>query len=35
MFGVDDEHMRSGEGLLGCSDDNDCNDDDDDDDDDW
>ena len=31
MFDVDDEHMCSEEGLLGCSDDDDWNDDDDDD----
>ena len=35
MFDVDDEHMCSEEGLLGCSDDDDRNDDTDDDDDDW
>ena len=29
MFDVDDEHMCSEEGLLGCSDDDDLNDDDD------
>ena len=30
MFDVDDEHICSEEGLLGCSDDDDWNDDDDD-----
>ena len=29
MFDVDDEHICSEEGLLGCSDDDDLNDDDD------